>query len=217
MDKNETLNKIKKIGLLAVIRGPSEDLTIKMVEALIKGGIRGIEITYTSPNAEEIVRTLNNQYRSEIVLGMGTLTMPEQAKTAKEAGARFLVSPICEPKLVAAMVESGLLTMAGAFTPTEVFQAFRQGIDVIKIFPGSLATPAYIKSLKGPFPDIPMMPTGGVSIDNVSDWFATGAVAVGAGSSLCPVSLARQGNFKGITERAEAFLRVVNESLRIDE
>lgn len=161
MDKQETLKRILELGRLAVIRGPSTDLTVKMVEALIRGGVCGIEITYSTPDAEEVVRQLNQRFGETILLGMGTLTKLEQAETAKAAGAKFLVSPHCRPELAQAMVASGLVTMVGAFTPTEVEYAYRLGSDVVKIFPGSLSGPAYIKALKGPFPHIPMMPTGG--------------------------------------------------------
>ncbi len=209
MNKTEMLEKVKELGLLAVIRGPSAELTVKMVEALVAGGVLGIEITYSTPNAEEVVRTLSKMFGSRIVLGMGTLTKPEQTLSAKEAGANFLVSPVCEPVLVKSMVDSGLLTMAGALTPTEVLQAYNLGSDVVKIFPGSLGGPAYVKALKGPFPYIPMMPTGGVSASNVAEWFATGVVAVGAGSELCPPQLAKEGKFDEITKRAAEFVQVV--------
>ena len=209
MNKAEVLEKVKELGLLAVIRGPSAELTVKMVEALVAGGVLGIEITYSTPNAEEVVRTLSQAFGSKIVLGMGTLTKPEQANSAKAAGANFIVSPVCEAALVKSMVDSGLLTMAGAFTPTEVLQAYHLGADVIKIFPGSLGGPAYIKALKGPFPYIPMMPTGGVSANNVAEWFSTGVVAVGAGSELCPPQLAKEGKFDEITRRAAEFVQVV--------
>ena len=210
MNKTEILEKVQELGLLAVIRGPSSELTIKMVEALVAGGVLGIEITYSTPNAEEVVRTLAKQFGSRIVLGMGTLTKLEQAQSAKDAGANFLVSPICETNLVNSMVDSELLTMAGALSPTEVFQAYSLGVDVIKIFPGSLGGPAYIKALKGPFPYIPMMPTGGVSAGNVAEWFATGVVAVGAGSELCPPQLAKDGKFDEISKRASEFVQIVN-------
>jgi 2-dehydro-3-deoxyphosphogluconate aldolase/(4S)-4-hydroxy-2-oxoglutarate aldolase len=180
-----------------------------MVEALVAGGVLGIEITYSTPQAEEVVRTLTGKFGSSILLGMGTLTKPEQALSAKEAGATFLVSPICETNLLKAMTASGLMTMAGALTPTEVLQAYNLGADVIKIFPGSLGGPAYIKALKGPFPYIPMMPTGGVSAGNVAEWFATGVVAVGAGSELCPPQLAKDGKFDEISRRAAEFVQVV--------
>ena len=209
MNKSDVLEKIKELGLLAVIRGPSPELTVKMVEALIAGGVLGIEITYSTPNAEEVVRTLSAKFGDSIVLGMGTLTSPEQAISAKAAGANYLVSPICEENLIKAMVASGLLTMAGVLTPTELFQAYKLGADVMKIFPGSLGGPGYIKALKGPFPYIPMMPTGGVSAGNVAEWFATGVVAVGAGSELCPPQLAKEGKFDEISKRAAEFVQVV--------
>ncbi len=212
MNKAIVLEKVKELGLLAVIRGPSAELTVKMVDALVVGEVTGIEITYSTPDAEEVVRTLAKKHGSEIVLGMGTLTKPEQAESAKAAGASFLVSPICDPALVKAMVESGLLCMAGALSPTEVYQAYDQGVDVVKVFPGSLGGPAYVKALKGPFPYIPMMPTGGVSAANVADWFAAGVIAVGAGSELCPPQLAREGKFDEISRRAAEFVQVVNSS-----
>jgi 2-dehydro-3-deoxyphosphogluconate aldolase / (4S)-4-hydroxy-2-oxoglutarate aldolase len=209
MDKAQVMEKFKELGLLAVIRGPSAELTVKMVEALIEGGVTGIEITYSTPNAEEVVRTLSRSFGGRILLGMGTLTLPDQPQSALQAGANFLVSPICEPQLVGAMVASGLLSMAGAMTPTEVFQAYRLGVDVVKIFPGSIGGPAYIKALRGPFPYIPMMPTGGVSAGNVAEWFAAGVVAVGAGSELCPPQLAKEGKFAEISRRAAEFVQVV--------
>ena len=209
MNKAEVLEKVKELGLLAVIRGPSPELTIKMVEALVAGGVLGIEITYSTPNAEDVVRALSKKFGGSIVLGMGTLTKPEQAPCARDAGANFLVSPICEPGLVKGMVASGLVTMAGAFTPTEVFQAYSLGVDVVKIFPGSQGGPAYMKALKGPFPYIPMMPTGGVNAGNMAEWFAVGAVALGAGSELCPPQLAKDGKFDEITSRASEFVKVV--------
>jgi len=209
MNKAYVFIKVKELGLLAVIRGPSPELTVKIVEALVAGGVSGIEITYSTPDAEEVVRTLCGKFGDSIILGMGTLTKPEQALSAKAAGANFLVSPICEPNLVREMVSSGLLTMAGALTPTEVLQAYNLGADVVKIFPGSLGGPAYIKALKGPFPYIPMMPTGGVNAGNVREWFATGVVAVGAGSELCPPQLAKEGKFDEITKRAAEFVQTV--------
>jgi 2-dehydro-3-deoxyphosphogluconate aldolase/(4S)-4-hydroxy-2-oxoglutarate aldolase len=198
--------------LLAVIRGPSPELTVHIVEALIAGGVLGIEITYSTPNAEQVVSDLSRQFGGQILLGMGTLTKPEQAAAAKAAGATFVVSPVCEPVLLKSMVESGLLCMAGALTPTEVLRAYNLGSDVVKVFPGSLGGPAYIKALKGPFPYIPMMPTGGVSTSNVADWFTAGVVAVGAGSELCPPKLAKEGKFDEISQRAAEFVQIVKSS-----
>lgn len=209
MNKIETLARIQEIGLLAVIRGPSQALTLKMVEALVQGGVLGIEITYTTPNAAEVVKDLDRRFGDEIVLGMGTLTQPAQAAEARAAGARFLVSPHTETALAQAMVATGLPVMLGALTPSEVVQASRLGADVIKVFPGSLVGPGYLKALQGPFPTIKMMPTGGVSIDNVADWFAAGAIAVGAGGELCPTAWAKEGRFEDIVNRAREFVGAV--------
>ncbi len=212
MSKETVLERIAELGAIAVIRGPSEALTLQMVEALVAGSITAIEITYSTPNAESVVAALARRFGDAVLLGMGTLTAPHQAAAARAAGAKFLVSPVCEPDLIAAMTATGLATMAGALTPTEVLRAYRLGSDVVKIFPGSLAGPAYIKALKGPFPYIPLMPTGGVSVDNVGEWFAAGVVAVGAGSELCPPQLARDGRFDEITARATAFAHRVAEA-----
>jgi 2-dehydro-3-deoxyphosphogluconate aldolase/(4S)-4-hydroxy-2-oxoglutarate aldolase len=212
MTKQEVLARIKELGLVAVLRGPSPELTVKMVDALVAGGVLGIEITYSTPNAEAVVAEVAKKYGNQIVLGMGTVLEPAQAQSAKAAGAQFLVSPICDVELVKAMAATGLLVMAGALTPTEAVQAYRAGSDVVKIFPGSLTGPSYIKALRGPLPHIPYMPTGGVSAENVAEWFAAGVVAVGAGSELCPPALAKEGKFDEISKKAADFVAVVKAS-----
>ncbi len=209
MGKQETLARLKEQGLVAVIRGPSPELTVKMVEALVAGGVIGIEITYSTPNAAGVVKLLDQAFGEKIILGMGTLTVPAQVEESLAAGARFLVSPMCEAELGKAMVESGVPVMIGALTPTEIFAAHKLGSDVVKLFPGSLTGPAYVKALKGPFPHIPIMPTGGVSAANVGEWFAAGVFGVGAGSELCPPNLAKEGRFAEITEKASAFVQAV--------
>lgn len=214
LSKAEITNKVKEYGVLAVIRGPSAELTIKMVDALIADGVKGIEITYSTPQAASVVRNLAERYGAEILLGMGTLTRPEQAEEAARAGATFLVSPICQIELVKAMLDTGLAVMTGALTPSEVFQAYTLGSSIVKIFPGSLTGPGYIKALRGPFPYIPMMPTGGVSLENIGEWFAAGAVAVGAGSELCPKQLAEAGEFDKISANARRFVAAIAQARR---
>ena len=209
MSKQETLNRLHDLGLVAVIRGPSPELTVRMVEALVAGGVTGIEITYTTPNAAEVVRALDRAFGEAILLGMGTLTDPAQAAEARDAGARYLVSPITDDALAAAMVATGLPVMIGALTPTEVFRAHRMGSDVVKLFPGSAVGPDYVKALHGPFPHIPIMPTGGVDEHNLADWFRAGVWAVGAGSQLSPVKAAREGKFDEITAIAARFAAAV--------
>ena len=214
MRKEDTLQRIRELGLLAVLRGPSADLTVQMMAALVAGGVLGIEITYTTPNAAEVVAELKRQFGDRIVLGMGTLTRPDQAAEAQAAGAQFLVSPHTEAVLARAMVATGLPVMMGAFTPTEVMASVNLGSDVVKLFPGSLGGQAYMKALKGPFPHVAMMPTGGVDKDNVADWFAAGAVAVGAGSQLCPPKWAQAGRWDEITAVAQEFVTAVQTARR---
>ena len=210
MKKKVVLDRIKELGLLAVIRGPSEDLTLKAVDALVAAGVLGIEITFSTPNAYAVVEQLSKKYGNEIVLGMGTLTQADQVQKAVNIGAQFLVSPMYEEGLCKAMVNSGLLNMMGSFTPTEIFRSYSMGVDVIKIFPGSLGGPSYIKDLRGPFPDIPFMPTGGVNAENAADWFKAGAIAVGAGSNLCPKELVIKESFEQITQIARDFVAIVD-------
>lgn len=210
MDKKLVFEQVKELGLLAVLRGPSEEKTLRAVDALVKGGVKGIEITYSTPNAQTVVSKLVKKYSDEILVGMGTLTTPEHLQMALDNGAKFVVSPMFDPALTEDFVRSGLLSMVGCFTPSEVFHAYTLGADVIKIFPGRLAGPSYIKDLKGPFPNIPMMPTGGVNKDNLADWFKVGAVAVGAGSNLCPKDMVLNEQYDQITEVARDFVAAVN-------
>ncbi|MCC6801905.1 MAG: bifunctional 4-hydroxy-2-oxoglutarate aldolase/2-dehydro-3-deoxy-phosphogluconate aldolase [Anaerolineae bacterium] len=210
--KAQNLARLRDLGLVAVIRGPSPELTVKLVDALVRGGVTGIEITFTTPNALQVTQTLAREFGDTILLGMGTLTEPEQAQQALDSGATFLVSPGTETELARAMTATGLPTMMGALTPTEVMMANRLGSDVIKLFPGSLTGPAYVKALKGPFPDLLFMPTGGVSAENVADWFSAGVVAVGAGSELCPTPLVKAERFDEIVTRAQQFVAAVQQA-----
>lgn len=214
MNKQETLDRLKTLGAVAVLRGPSPDTTMRLVEALFAGGLRGIEITFTTPGALDVVRTLDEQFGNEILLGMGTLTKPQQAEAALTAGAKYLVSPMLDADLARTMVNTRLLAIVGAFTPTEVVRAHNLGADIVKIFPASLVGPGYVRKLQSLFPDIPLMPTGGVSKENVADWFAVGAVAIGAGSNLCPPEAILAGRFEEITAIAREFVSAVAQARR---
>ncbi len=180
VNKTDTLKMVAELGLLAVLRAPDPDGARRAIDALVGVGVRGIEVTYSTPDATAVIAAVSKDYGEDVVLGAGTVTTAAQASEAAEAWAGFLVSPGLDDAVVAAMLATGLATMAGALTPTEVMRATRLGVDVVKVFPGSLGGPSYMRSLRGPFPDIPFMPTGEVSVTNVGDWFAAGAVAVGA-------------------------------------
>ena len=208
MDHARTLKKVQELGLLAVVRGESRRAAVEVSGALVEGGVLGIEITFTTPEADQVIRDLNEEYGDRILLGAGTVTTHEQTERAARSGATFLVSPGCDPELLPAMLATELLVLPGALTPSEVMLARRLGAEAVKLFPGSSGGPSYLKALSGPFPDVPFVPTGGVSLGNIADWFAAGAFAVGAGGALAPSSLS--GRDRGeVVENARRFAEAV--------
>jgi 2-dehydro-3-deoxyphosphogluconate aldolase/(4S)-4-hydroxy-2-oxoglutarate aldolase len=204
-DPGDPLARLRHTCIVAVIRAPDADGAIRAVDALVRGGVTGIEITYSTPDVPRVLQTVAERHGDSVLLGAGTLRTADQVREAVAAGAEFLVSPGLDDELVAAMLASGATTMAGAFTPTEVIRAEQLGVDVVKVFPASLGGPAYLRSLRGPFPDTSFMPTGGVSADNVREWIAAGAIAVGAGSELCSATDIRAGRFDAIEANARQF------------
>lgn len=199
------LDRTRSTGVLAVLRAPSPELALEASEAIIRGGVTGIEVTYSTPDAPAVIRELIARHGDSAYIGAGTVTTVEQAEAAAAAGAEFLVSPGTLPDLTRAMLDTGRVVMTGAMTPTEVMGALALGVDVVKIFPASLGGPSYLGALRGPFPDAPLMPTGGVSPDNLAAWFAAGSVAVGAGGDLANASSIKASDWDDLTQRAERF------------
>ena len=183
------IERLGKLGVIAVIRGESSRDAIEVSEALIEGGIEAIEVTFTTPEAGTALSELRERYGDEILLGAGTVTKTSHVEEARSRGASFLVSPGSVPELSERMIETGLATIPGTLTPTEIQQALGLGVPAVKVFPGSLGGPAYLKALRGPFPDARFVPTGGVSEQNLGEWFASGAYAVGVGGALVPKRL----------------------------
>ena len=208
MEPDQTLKRIEDLGLLAVVLGESREVAVEVSEALVEGGVLGIEITFTTPEAPQTIRDLNEEYGDHILLGAGTVTTHEQVEQAAEAGATFLVSPGCDPNLLPAMLGTGLLVLPGTLTPSEVMLARGLGAGAVKLFPGSSGGPSYLKALRGPFPDVPFVPTGGVSLENIADWFTVGSFAVGAGGALAPPSLESR-NRGEVVENARQFVEAV--------
>ena len=212
MDKQAILKRIADLGLLAVLRAPDPAGARRAVDALVEAGVLGIEITYSTPDAASVIADVKQSYGDEVLVGAGTLITRAQVAEAAEAGASYLVSPGLDDEVVASMQTTSLPAMAGVLTPTEVMRGVGLGVDVMKLFPGSLGGPSYLRSLRGPFPDVPFMPTGGVSADNVGDWMAVGAIALGAGSELASVDDISSGDFAGIREKGRRFLRAIREA-----
>ena len=199
MDKLEVLKRLTDCGVVAVVRAENADQALKIVDACIKAGIVGIEITFTVPGAVDIIRSLSAKYKPEdILIGAGTVMDPETARAAILAGAHFVVSPCLNAETTKLCLRYQVASMAGAMTVKEAVECMEAGADVIKIFPGNLFGPAIIKSFLGPLPYAKMMPTGGVSAENAGEWIKAGAVAVGAGSDL--TKGAKTGNYDAIVE-----------------
>lgn len=202
---SDRLDRARATGILAVLRAPSPELALEASEAIIRGGVTGIEVTFSTPEAPAVIRELIARHGDAAHIGAGTVTTREQATLAADAGAEFLVSPGTLPDLTRAMLDTGRVVMTGAMTPTEVMTALDLGVDVVKIFPASLGGPSYLGALRGPFPDAPLMPTGGVSPDNLAAWFAAGAVAVGAGGDLANGASIAASDWADIEQRAVRF------------
>ena len=201
----ERLEELQSAGIVAVLRAPTADAAVHAVDALVAGGIRAVEITYSTPDPVAAITAIVRRYGSSIYVGAGTILHADQAAAVVDAGAQFLVSPGGDPVVAEAMLQTEAVVMLGAMTPTEVMTATRLGCDAVKVFPASLGGPRYLASLRGPFPDVPFMPTGGVNDSNLADWFAAGSIAVGAGGELCPAGAMKNGDWELIKATAQRF------------
>jgi 2-dehydro-3-deoxyphosphogluconate aldolase / (4S)-4-hydroxy-2-oxoglutarate aldolase len=210
MDKQEVRERIMEIGIIPVVRASSAGEACIAAEAVHKGGIPIVEITMTVPGAVELIRELVKNCGSEVLIGAGTVLSAEAARRCMDAGAEFLVSPGLNLQTVAFATGEGKLIMAGALTPTEVMAAWEAGADFIKIFPcGQVGGAKYIKALKGPFPQIPFIPTGGVNLNTAAEFLEAGCVALGIGGELVPAEALKANKPEIIVENARKFLAIV--------
>lgn len=209
--KEEVLFHIRESGLVAVVRAESAEQAEKIADALVAGGTAAIEITFTVPGAVDVIKALAAQYQSgEMIIGAGTVLDAETARAAILAGAQYVVSPCLNVEMVKLCNRYRVACMPGAMTLKETVEALEAGADVVKIFPGELFGPAIIKAIKGPLPYAPLMPTGGVSLDNAAEWIRAGSVAVGVGSTL--TAGAKTGDYAAITNTAKQFIERIKEA-----
>jgi 2-dehydro-3-deoxyphosphogluconate aldolase/(4S)-4-hydroxy-2-oxoglutarate aldolase len=183
MDFSTTFDTILANKIVAIIRGVNTEDVKKIVTALNDGGVKVLEITLNSPDALKTIEELNKEYGDELLIGAGTVLDTSEARSAMAAGARFIISPSYDHDVINVTKKFGCVSIPGAFTATEVLAAYKSGADIVKIFPASIGS-HYIKDLRGPLPHIPLMPTGGVHLTNIKEFFEAGAVAVGIGSAL---------------------------------
>lgn len=208
MNRIKTVQQVFEDGLVAVIRAESKEQGIKIIDAVVKGGIKIIEITMTVPGAVDIIKELSDTYRNaDVTIGAGTVLDPETARACMLAGAKFIVSPNFNPEVVKISNRYRIPAIPGIMTVTEAVQALELGVEIIKVFPGNAFGPSIISSFRGPLPQGNFMPSGGVSLDNIKDWIKAGAVAVSTGGEL--TKGAKTGDYEAVRETAEKFVEAV--------
>jgi 2-dehydro-3-deoxyphosphogluconate aldolase/(4S)-4-hydroxy-2-oxoglutarate aldolase len=209
--KPDVLGRLRQGVIIPVIRAESSESALHVVEALLEGGIGTLEITMTVPVAMAAIAAVASRFGSNALLGAGTVTTGRLAAQALDSGAQFLVTPAVVPEVIAVARERQVAVLPGALTPTEILGAWTAGGDIIKVFPASaVGGPAYLRALKGPFPDIPLCPTGGVNLDTIAEFVAAGAAAVGVGGELVSKAAIGRGDFGAITELARRYVDAVN-------
>lgn len=207
----ETLQKISAVGVVAVVRAENEEQAEKIAKACIDGGIPAIEITFTVPGADKVITSLSNKFsKDELIVGAGTVLDSETARIAILAGAKYIVSPGFDIETAKLCNRYQIPYMPGCMTITEMIKAMEAGADIIKVFPGSVYGPDFIKAIKGPLPQAVLMPTGGVSLDNIDKWIKNGCVAVGVGGEL--TAGAKTGDYDKVTATAKEFVEKVKEA-----
>ncbi len=207
--KEQMIQYIIDTGVIAVVRLDSADQLVRSAQAIREGGVKVIEFTLTTPNAIEMIREAAKTLPEDVLLGAGTVLDPESARAAILAGAQFTVSPSLNPKVIEMCHRYSKVSIPGCFTPTEILAGWEAGADIIKVFPATVGGPQYFKDIAGPFPQIRLLPTGGVSLNNVGDFIKAGAVAVAAGSNLVDRKAVKEGRFEVITETARKYIEAV--------
>jgi 2-dehydro-3-deoxyphosphogluconate aldolase/(4S)-4-hydroxy-2-oxoglutarate aldolase len=212
-ERDELVKRIERGTLVPVVRAPTADLAVKAVEAILEGGISTFEITLTVPGAVQVIESLVKRFGARALIGAGTVLSAEQAAACIDAGAQFIVSPGFDAPTVELVLKRGLPCMPGALTPTEVITAWKAGVDMVKIFPCSAMGGAkYLKALKGPLPQVKMLPTGGVNATTAHEYLAAGAAALGIGSELVDATALAAGKLDVITARAKELVDAVASS-----
>jgi 2-dehydro-3-deoxyphosphogluconate aldolase/(4S)-4-hydroxy-2-oxoglutarate aldolase len=209
MDKEQCLRELTDTGVVAVIRTKSGDELVNVCRALADGGIKGVEITMTSPGAIEAIYQASKILKGKAIIGAGSVLDPETARAVMLAGADFIVGPTLNLELIRICKRYGKIVIPGAFSPTEILTAWQAGADVVKVFPATRLGPSFIKDVLGPLPQVKLTPTGGVNLENLGDFIKAGAVFVGAGSALVSKQLVADQDWDGLARRAADFVSAV--------
>jgi len=209
----QTVSRLREVGIIPIIRAASADVVVPVAEALLHAGLPVVEITLTVPKAIDAIGAVAKRLGGKVLLGAGTVTDAQMCQRAVDAGAEFIVTPCLVPEVIEAARRADVAVLPGALTPTEVFDAFRSGGDMVKVFPvQSVGGAAYLRALRGPFPNIPLVPTGGVTLDNIGEMFQAGAAAVGVGTELISKDALDRRDYAAIGAVAKRFLAAVREA-----
>jgi len=201
-DRPNTAERLERIGAAAVIRMTDTDRLLHVGEAIAEGGVEAIEITMTVPGAVGMIEAARRELGDDVLLGVGSVTTPAQAREAVEAGARFVVSPVFKKAVVDATLGEDAVAMPAGFTPTEIQNAHEAGADFVKVFPASIHGPKFVKAVRAPLPHLKLVPTGGVGLDDAGAWIDAGAAMVGVGSALLDEDAIAAGDYATLTENA---------------
>jgi 2-dehydro-3-deoxyphosphogluconate aldolase / (4S)-4-hydroxy-2-oxoglutarate aldolase len=209
MNREATLKRIVDVGIVAVVRSESSASLVKVVQALAEGGVSAAEVTFTVPDAIEVIRQVRREVGDSVVLGAGTVLDPETARAALLAGAEYIVAPTVNLDVIRLCRRYDKVVMPGAFTPTEVLTAWEAGADVVKVFPADVGGPAYLKALRGPLPQVRLMPTGGVDLTTAESFLKAGACCLGVGGALVDPKAIAAGDFARIRDLAAQYVAIV--------
>jgi len=209
LDRHSTASALETLGVVAVVRLKDAARVRAAVDALAEGGVRAIEVTMTVPGAVDVLHEITRALPPEFVVGAGTVLDADTARAVIDAGASFVVGPVFRPELIHVCHERGAAVIPGCFSPTEILAAHDAGADIVKVFPATSLGPQFIKDVRAPLPQVKLMPTGGVSLDNAGDWIRAGAVAVGLGSALVDAIAIARGDFDVITANARRVMSSV--------
>lgn len=212
MGREQIVKAIIDAGAVAVIRLSDSKKLIKVAEAIYKGGVSGIEITMTVPDAIRVIENASREIGSYMNVGVGTVLDPETAQKAIDAGAKYVVSPIFKKSIIDIAHKNGVPAVPGAFTPTEIQTAYECGADIVKVFPANVVGMAFFKDVLAPLPHLNLMPTGGVTLTNAGDWLKAGACAVGVGSALLDKNAVASENYQALTDNAKTLMESISKA-----
>jgi 2-dehydro-3-deoxyphosphogluconate aldolase/(4S)-4-hydroxy-2-oxoglutarate aldolase len=205
-----TVNRLLENKAFAVLRLDDENKALSVVEALVKGGVKNIEVTLTTQNPYKVIENVSKEFGNDAMVGVGSVVNEEELMASINAGATYVVSPIFNPALIDICHNNSLPIFTGAFSPTEIYNATQAGADIVKVFPANILGMDFFKAILAPMPSLKIMPTGGVSLTNANQWFKAGACAVGLGGALIDSKAIDENNFVKLTENAVQLMNTIN-------